>query len=155
MKYEREHNQAIDHPIHLKAKKDADRAVEKEVRRIQKRAALLRARALKINKEAENLERKARDGVHDDDIKKIHHDVVEQGYWAAREDIGEIPRNEDGSYVIPPPNWSVACDGKHVGIFPAEDEIQAKLAAMRQVEGDTWDMTFTAEIHEDETSPSP
>jgi hypothetical protein len=140
LKYVREANLAYKHRLYKSAKRQADTAVRRQAAQMQKKAKALREKAEKLIEEALELERHSYTDNVDmltrrEPFKSKHAEMVDEGFWAAREEIGVLPRNEDGSYVDPSPEWIITKDGVEIGRVREEDRSDAILAVARQQDG--------------------
>ncbi len=100
MRYDREHEAALVHPIFAAGEKKVEASVAALRAKFRNRAKALRERAQRLLDEAGELDREAgrfepRDGPFYDLEIKMRDDV----YWRARKAVGEFPRDANGDYL--------------------------------------------------------
>lgn len=137
MKYVREANMAYKHPIYKAAKRRAEKSVTRQAERMREQARALRARAEEMLSDAKQLERATFSYdvemlIRDEPFKSKYQEISDRGFWAAREKIGTLPRNEDGSYADPSPEWIVTKDGVEIGRIIEEDRIDAIISVAKR-----------------------
>lgn len=122
MTYVREHDLANAHPLYTKALKKADKTIEKKRKDMIALAQRLRIKAKALLEEASQLESDAsRYSEYQTPFATLREEIENAGYWAAREAIGTLPRNEAGEYLEPAPFWNVSYNGEYLGKFQGEE----------------------------------
>lgn len=120
--YTREHDLASVHPLKLAAEKKADAAVKRLRKSYRAKANKLRVKAEAMLAEASELDYLAnKHSEYETPFAKLRDEIEDAGYWAAREVIGTLPRDDDGNYVDPAPKWRASYNGEFIGIFQGEE----------------------------------
>lgn len=122
LEFVREHDLAQSHPLATAAVKKADHAIAAARKTMLRKAKALRAKAEAMLDQASNLEYDAqKDREYGTPFAVLREKIEDAGYWAARNEIGTLPRKADGNYLAPPPKWAVSYNGESLGVFEGEE----------------------------------
>lgn len=145
--YVREDALARQSPLILAGEKKADATIKRMRKAMRRKADKLREKAEKILAEASELDYLAGKYTESDTIFATKRAEIEDAaYWAAREAVGLLPRDDDGEYIDPAPFWRVSYNGDVVGTYQGEERYDALRQACPPKTDDRKWSEFTVEL---------